>query len=305
MESKPIVSIRLMGGLCNILFQIGAMKGYAEKYNCQCRIYKSLIQGNHHTSFDETLQIIIKLFPDIIIESSPDIIMTESQFDKIIDIDGDNACKYVELPSPSPTDKMILLKGYFQSEKYFPNNEPFLNNFKSLYPNNYMNISGNKFTFDNTYFIHIRMGDYIGHYLHYLGYKKYLTNAINLINKYSEIHYKSKPRFLICSNETNKEKVLNELGPIILNLMNEYIFEGDGNGGPLGTLVNMGKCRGGIGVNSSFSWFGGYLCNMMFSGVGEPILILPNKWFNEAYIPFEKYRDIYPTTWKGLRILEV
>ena len=39
----------------------------------------------------------------------------------------------------------------------------------------------------------------------------------------------------------------------------------------------MSQCKyGGIGVNSSFSWWGLYL------NTNRPYLILPSKWFNES-----------------------
>lgn len=297
MEVKPIVSIRLWGGLCNNLFQIGAIMGYAEKYNCQTRIYTNLIDGNHHTTFNDTLNTIKIMFPDIFIDYSPDI--KETDFNKIIEINGNNACTYINLSEPRQTDKLILLKGYFQSEEYFPKNHKFLSNFKNLIEE--YNMPGNRISFDNIYFIHIRMGDYIGHYLHYLGYKKYLTSAIEYINNKTN----NKAKFLICSNESNKQNIINELGNIINLMNNNYIFENDVNtyGNPLITLINMAQCSGGIGVNSSFSWFGGYLCNM--NSNNNAIITLPNKWFNEAYISYQTYMDIYPKTWKGLKILEI
>jgi hypothetical protein len=334
MDSSPIVSVRLWGGLCNNLFQIGAIMGYAEKYCCKYRIYENLFDSSQHTTKAETLNIIAKLFPNLYIDPSTEI--SEKSFNQIIEINGDDTAKYIELQSPHKDSQLILLKGYFQSEKYFPKIQVFLDNFESVV-NQYiisrsiisrsinsrsinsrsinLNIldsstsdTNNSDTNSDTnnlavYFIHIRMGDYLGHYLLYLGYKTYLTNAIKYIIELNNKKNK-KTRFLICSNETNKEKIKEEMGDLLL-LMNNYIFEYDYNKSldPLITLVNMSVCDGGICMNSSFSWFGAYLCNLMKKNSAN--IVMPSKWFNESFIPYYRYKDIYPLTWSNLQIIKI
>jgi hypothetical protein len=320
------VTVRLWGGLCNNLFQIGAIMGYAYKYNCEYRIYENLFDVSQHTSKNETLNIIAKIFPSLYIDSNKEI--NESHFDKIIEVDGDDAARYVILPSPDNNNndnnknnnnnnsKMILLKGYFQSNKYFSNsfNDSLMNGFKVLI--NQYRISRNTFTSmgllelsatplpkkESTYFIHVRMGDYMGHYLLYLGYKTYLTNAVKYINSIEKDN--QGVTFLICSNETDKEKVKNELGDV-LGLMKNYIFETDYNPkmDPLVTLINMSECAGGICMNSSFSWFGAYICNSL--NFNKSHIVMPSKWFNDSIIPYYRYKDIYPTNISSLQIINI
>ena len=327
--SKPIVTVRLWGGLCNRFFQIAAIMGYSEKHNCEYKLYEKLMDDNSHTESLETLNILKTIFPELIIDKNSDI--KESDFNMCIEIDGNDATNYIELQSPISNTSAILLKGYFQSEKYFPKNTIFLDKFennmrftidkqnKSIDSNDknhindttYINLQ-DRFDFTNTYFIHIRMGDYIGHYLLYLGYKTYLFNAIKHI-----LTLHPEAIFLICSNEINKEKIKTEMGEIyeLCNITNnKFYFESDLNINlePLTTLYNMSMCNGGICLNSSFSWIGAYLChiknntnnnnkNIVYS---PKCIIMPNKWFNESYIPYSRYKDIYPF-WEELNIISL
>jgi hypothetical protein len=227
------------------------------------------------------------------------------------------------------------LKGYFQSEKYFPilNSNKFLYPFvKTLIANStiYQNKDENNNRNNNRYFLHIRMGDYINHYLHYLGYKKYLEASIKYI-----LDRNPNAVFLICSNEKDKDKILQELDFGIENKYQnnllsriKYEFEIDINPelNPINTLKNMAICAGGICMNSSFSWFGAYLSKMANkleycsnnyiaeeniteiitenNIINKNIIIMPNKWFNDRYISYELYRDIYPQ-WESLVILDI
>jgi len=309
--STRIVSVRLWGGLCNRLFQIACCYGYAEKYNLTPIFYKSFFNHNDHTNQDETIAILKELIPHINISDEQ---VNENNF-YIIEVCGDFACKYIDLGLP-PNDimnKNILLKGYFQSEKYFPILEdnkfllPFVN--KLLTPEYNTNNPDTPDTPDNLnrYFIHIRLGDYEGHYLHYLGYRNYLQKAIEYI---LEKDNNNNLVFMICSNEKDKNKILKEIdfnsgetNSILSRIKYEFEIDINPDLQPLQTLRNMTLCNGGgICLNSSFSWFGAYL-SKLFKKVssnidndilGEQIFIMPDKWFNERYIPKDSYKDIYP-----------
>jgi hypothetical protein len=312
MSQKPhyrIVSIKLWGGLCNRLFQIACCLGYAEKYNLAPVFYKCLFENNEHTDGKETVNILNQLLPHLDIRDTD---VSDSDF-YVIDIGGDFACKYIDLQLPIHTDKNILLKGYFQSEKYFPSLEsnkflyPFVKNLIAdniLYKNaNGYNADGyNADGYNNRYFLHIRMGDYMNHYLHYLGYKKYLATSIEYI-----LERNPNAVFLICSNEKDKDKILQELDfGNENNLLSRIKYESDFNPNlnPLDTLKNMAMCAGGICMNSSFSWFGAYLSRMANIETNKNIIIMPNKWFNDRYISREMYQDIYPQ-WENLVILDI
>jgi hypothetical protein len=295
-NKKFEVTVKLNGGLGNRLFEIACCLGYSEKYGHKAVLYSNLFDNNAHTSNDKTLEILKTMIPEITISNS---IKHEKNFHKL-EYNGNDACKYLELPC---IKSYVLLHGYFQSEMYFPKNDYFLSSFI----NNFI-IPRKTIEPGNKYFIHVRMGDYINNHFHYIGYKKYLKNSINYIKLIN-----SKAEFIIFSNECDKTKLLAELGSELAN-ENTFQFEYDINPqlDELQSLINMGICKGGICVNSTFSWFGGYIANksniLLHDESGkdylDEVIIMPSKWFNTDQIKVENYKDIYPK-WDNLVLLDV
>jgi hypothetical protein len=281
-----IATVVNWGGLCNRLFQIGALLGYCEKYNYKPIVYTCLLADNKHQSLDATLTHIKECFPKLEISNEQ---VKKEDFEIItIPNAGNNSCKYFDLEKPK-TNKVIL-EGYFQSELYFPKDKLFLVSFK----NNYT-IKTPIIEFCNIYFIHLRMGDYLNHYLHDLGKKNYIQYILKSIKIITSRH--SNVTFLICTNG-NKDDVLKYYQDIFNNI--KYMFESDINSNldSLTTLKHMGLCQGGICMNSSFSWFGAYLSHLN----NADLIIMPNKWFNEWGI--DKYEDIYPK-WDELQCIQI
>ena len=301
--SARIVSIRLWGGLCNRLFQIAAVLNYAQRYGLNPIFYNSLMDNNAHLDNLETCKILIEMIPSICISS--DYHLTESQCE-LLEYSGDDACRFIELPSPDMTSsKPILLKGYFQSEKYFQNlNPPFLAEFiNQIKISQIDNNTSARIT--KKYFIHIRLGDYKGHYLHYLGYKNYLNNSIKYIleREKEKALLESNIEFIILSNSKDDNEIRTELHNV--DIFQHIKWSINHNLSVIETLKYMAICDGGICMNSSFSWFGAYLCKMMGKQINKDrIITMPNKWFNEQFIPKERYKDIYPS-WNNLVIIDI
>lgn len=286
--NSNIVSVVLCGGLCNRLFQIACCYGYAEKYNYLPIIYTKFSDSNAHSTQDATLDMLKALVLDITISNDD---VNNNDF-IIVEIDGNFPSKYFELPSHN--GKNVLLKGYFQSEKYFPAIDKFLLPFV-----NKLNTPSYEHCYEHCYFIHVRLGDYVNNYmhnLHILGHKNYFKKAIeHIISKDNDA------TFLICSNERNKDAILRELD---YNNQSRLKFEIDNNQqlDPLTTLTQMALCcGGGICVNSSFSWIGAYLSRLNDTTYTQ-IFTMPSIWFNEKYISKDNYKDIYPE-WQELTII--
>jgi hypothetical protein len=151
----------------------------------------------------------------------------------------------------------VLLKGYFQSEKYFPSNVSSIRT--SYYP--------------NTYFIHIRAGDYIttGRYIvtkHY--YKKCIRDIL-----------KQNPNasFLVFSDDNSYAKKYLQKFKI------QYKLSDTKTG--YDTLIEMSNCCGAICANSSLSWLGAF-----FQRKPRGLIYMPSKWvYNKQKIN----SDIYPS----------
>jgi hypothetical protein len=164
--------------------------------------------------------------------------------------------KYYDLKSIIPSDKNVILKGYFQTEKYFKNiRSKILEQFgcpsqvqelvKSQYP-----------TLSQSAFVHIRRGDSVpSNTLHYFGEMKgYYQLAIDHIRRNAKGFNNN--NWVICSDDLEwckKQEWINTLGcesgSVTFIDENEII-----------TLWIMSLCKyGGIASNSSFSWWGLWL----------------------------------------------
>lgn len=247
MVKNNYLTITLMGGLGNRLFQIASLYGLAKKYN---RIM-ALTECHHnaHSSINY-FENILRNFKLPIIGNAP----------KRIDEPGNMPLKYFinSLPETS-----ISLLGYFQSEKYFENYREDLINLFQIEPERLFRLQ-NKFPdLQNRYFIHIRRGDYVNHPLHFINLEKYYEMSINYIKSKDSL-----AKFYILSNDNNYCRTLNWPDCDIIEDYNEV----DG-------IYIMSLCKkGGICPNSSYSWWGSWL-NIN----PEKIVIFPNRWFNNNW----------------------
>lgn len=152
------------GQLGNCIFQILAIKGYAEKHGHTVVFFSKYIPKK--TDFDE----IKKLFPEIpVLDDIGDY--------KTLDY-SEYAWDFFDLPYESES---VVLRGYFQNHKYFP---------KHVSP-----LSA-KEQVNHTYFLHVRAGDYLTHPKHFVDLRKYYARCIELIKK-DDPH----AEFLVFSND--------------------------------------------------------------------------------------------------------
>ncbi len=142
----------------------------------------------------------------------------------------------------------IFLDGYFQTEQYFKENLPELK--KIFLRNKIMDTDG--------YFIHVRRGDYVNHPVYTIDYPEYFRKAI--------VHFPEASTFYIVSDDIEYCK-----NSILFNGLKVEFVDLD----TLDTLHFMAGCKGGICANSSFSWWGAYLCK-------REIITMPKKWINNG-----------------------
>ena len=168
------------------------------------------------------------------------------------------------------SDKDLFLYGYFQNEKYFMDyktdiyrileNNDISSRILKMYP-----------SLPNSYFIHIRRGDYVGHPLYTIDYDFYYRGAIlYILDKDPDAH------FFVISDDIDYCKTYS-----VLSLANVTFVE---NLGPIYSIYLMSLCsKGGICANSSFSWWGSYL-----NPSENKTVIMPKRWIN-----LDKPVDIY------------
>ena len=177
-----------------------------------------------------------------------------------------------------------MLKGYWQSEKYFINIENKIRNeflFKEK-PDKKNKQQIKNISNVESVSIHIRRGDYISdtqtNQVHGVCSLDYYKKAINYIAKKV-----TEPVFFIFSDEPEWAKTN-------LKLDFETVFISHNTGRKsYEDMRLMSQCKHNIIANSSFSWWGAWLNQNL-----DKIVIAPQKWFNDTS---RNTKDLIPESW--------
>ena len=263
-EKQKNLFVFLHGGLGNQLFQLASAYGISKKH---CMNLVLLYDNNyrrtmtHNKTADEFFSTIFNYFNYTCIEN----------------IDFTDVNVYTEPNCFHYDDSIIkerkdyLLTGYFQNQKYFKDyknelieilkNDGISNNLLQEYPQ-----------LKESYFIHIRRGDYVKHPLYEFDRDTYFRKAIDyILEKENDAH------FFIVSDDIEYCKTYDVLDSIKKTFVNMETLD---------TLYFMANCaKGGICSNSSFSGWG-----TLLNPNEKKIVVLPKQWINVEYeyeIPFE------------------
>ncbi len=160
------------------------------------------------------------------------------------------------------------LSGYFQSYKYFENVKGLVN--ESFELKNMKDDTGEGCTA-----LHVRRGDYLIHEGCYrlLGLDYYLKAIDNVSNK----------NILVFSDDVAYCK----------ELFKDQSFFYSEITDPLKDLDRMMGCDTVIAANSSYSWWGGWLCG---AGQGSAKVIFPKGWFGPKLNHFDT-SSLCPPNW--------
>lgn len=271
-----MISVNIMGGLGNQLFQIFATIAYALNNDDEF-ILPFIDKSNGFTerkvywgSFLSSIQNFVKkntIKMEILREKG-------FEYNKISRIFGEN----------------IMLYGYYQSYKYFENNYDIICNMISLkQKKNYVESKYN-YNFSDSVSIHFRIGDYINiQDKHPILKISYYENALNeIINKFTNIKkvfwFTEKKDFIESHN------MINQLSYKFNDLTFTYVANVDED---WEEMVLMSLCSHNIIANSTFSWWGAY-----FNDNSEKIVCYPSKWFGPA-LSHETY-DLFPPNWSKI-----
>jgi len=261
--------IHMHGGLGNQLFQVAATYELAKKHNMHLvLVYKDNFRRHmaHNTNKDEFFFTIFKEFNTIFYN----------------DIDFSNVITYYEPKCFDYNDSIIQENSDYYMEGYFQN-QKFLNTYKSEVLQLFQNPSICKelttkyLLLDESYFIHVRRGDYMNNPTYHFDRDSYFIHAINYIMNKEGLLY---THFFIVSDDIEFCK-------------QNYIFHNiprktfiDERITTLQTLYFMSLCKkGGICSNSTFS---GWATNLNTNP--EKTIVVPKQWINIDYpyeIPFE------------------
>lgn len=207
----------------------------------------------------------------------------EKKYQRLFNKFGLILCENGYIDYKLPKNKNILIEGYFQSEKYFPNTKDLLKKYFSINEDvkqsNYPNIDLLKSR--NSVCISIKVEHNVGSSLYDVCSNGYWKAAIKYITDNVE-----NPLFFICSD--NVDYVKNNL---IDCSKYDAVFQEKTF--PVTTsLAVMGLCKHFIIGNTSFGWWAQYL-----STNKNKIVVAPSKWM-KVDMPI----DIYQDDWKLIEV---
>ena len=255
-QSKLVMFLN--GGLGNQLFQIASAYSTAKAQNKEFVVRNTL--GTNHSP--------INYFENIF---------------RKININNTIECEWFREPNKQFTERLNLpyfkedtmLFGFFQNENYFIHNRKEILDLFEIEPlrENYLDQKYPE-CLNRGVFIHYRRGDYLSNPDYNIVNDGYYKRAIEkTLKKHPDTC------FYIFSDDLEYCKSLDYLHALENAV---FVDEDDVN-----SIYLMSKCYyGGIGANSSFSWWGGWL-----NKNPDKIVVYPDKWLGD--------RDDLQIWWKG------
>lgn len=246
-----------MGRLGNFLFQAGAAFGYAKRHDLEFSVPSNTNDKYWNPLY---LQHLVKPTP--------------SSIDGIIHI-REKKHTYIDLAFLEDwRNYIIILEGYFQSEKYFKDYRKELLKAFAFPWNPHNNVS-----------IHVRRGDYLKYpHKHPVVPPQFYQEAVEqfFIDGYWDFH--------VFSDDINWCKGFfiadDNLFP---NEVNFIFHEG---GSEIDDLIGISNCAGGhINSSSTFAWWGAWL-----NQNPQKIVITPKQWFVPGHGGLDT-SDIIPESW--------
>lgn len=279
-----MITINLMGGLGNQLFQIFALISLclSKKISFKLPINKRDIVSPHNNNclrptYWDSIFKYIKMFT-IQFENTT-IQLKEPSFNY-------NSFDNLQLNN----NNNYKLLGYFQSYKYFENNYNNINKLLRLDQqiNNIKNENIQYFKQDITS-LHFRIGDYknIQSYHPILDIKYYIK-AIEYIQNKKKIN-----KVLYFSEIQDKIEIEAKISYLKILFPSIEFIECNNNLHDWEQLLLMSCCQHNIIANSSFSWWGAYLNNNP-----NKIVCYPSIWFGPSIN--NDTSDLFPNNWNKI-----
>lgn len=295
-----MLTVELMGGLGNQLFQIFTLIAYSKKYNQPYLIEKkSSLPGQYVVRNVYWTNLLDKL--------SYRLIQNPLNYPLI----SEKAFEYIELPSISQdTNKMSNFKlyGYFQSYKYFQDNINEIVNELDFHKKRDDVLQKVNEKMDDMVSLHFRVGDYakLQDY-HPIMTLEYYTNAIKVIQAQAaaqqaqasaEASQEPELKILYFCEDNDIPFVTNTfINPLKTTFQSVTFIKADSKLDDWEQMLLMSACKHHIIGNSSFSWWGAYLAeardaNKLYS----KIVCYPDKWFG-AGLGNKNTNDLFPSSW--------
>jgi hypothetical protein len=279
-EDNPVISVNILGGLGNQMFQLASAYAYARKYSGNLKIMRTRIEEPTWTPRPLYWNSILSRFNTYLVDELP------SNLEQWYEPGPTN---FGIIPPLSPNG--IYLNGCLQSEQYFGDitiqaeiKELFKpsQDILSVIKDKYENLLENK---ERVIVVHARRTDYLRN-----------QASINFHGPLSIEYYKEAikrmssvikdPIILLSSDDPSFWNSVIEETPE-LHKYNVYILD---NENEINTLALLQQFHYFIIANSTFSWWASWLSNDVRR------VIAPSKWFGPCGP--QNYKDIYLPHWE-------
>jgi hypothetical protein len=293
-----MISVNLMGGLGNQLFQIFTTIAYAIKYKHKF-VFPYSDKLAQRVTYWNNFMLSLKIFTTANLNNR----VTNADIQNMENI-GEKEFRYNELPSSDPSTP-FKLNGYFQSYKYFENEVEQIYSLLRLdkQKQQIMEEYSDLFSLDGTKIsMHFRLGDYkqLQHY-HPIMPPQYYQNALTTIFEQSSI--KDASVLYFCEEEDNNivTQFINVLKMHFdtTSYKIEFVKVNDKIADWKQMLI-MGCCHHNIIANSSFSWWGAYMNSNI-----DKIVCYPALWFGQTmheHHGFKDTQDLFPEKWIKIHV---
>lgn len=270
---KKIIQVELTGGLGNQLFGWATGFALAKKLGCELAVNKSQLINRAYQLDTLILDSSLKELESRRKPFSREQYSMPTFREKSFNFDS----RFMRIERP------CILKGYFQSWKYFESVKQEIRREVTLKAESKeFQYWENIFTTTSVLSIHVRRGDYVGlEDYHGITSKRYFDNAISLLREVVSFKYVA-----VFSDDIEQAKI------VVPNA--DYYISNKDLESPTETLLIMSLGCAIIGSNSSFSWWAGFL-----SDQEEKARVFPRPWFAESSL---NTNDLLPSHWITLGI---
>ena len=296
-----MITIHLMGGLGNQLFQIFVIISLSLKYKIPFVFEYSdiLTVGKHRPTYWNTFLLALKKFTT---HNRLDYQIHRETSYNYQDIVLSNHINYIKKHG-------LKLIGYYQSYKYFKNEYSSiikfikLNEIQNQIKRKYSHYFENK---NNLISLHFRLGDYkhLQDYHPILNNDYYIKSLKHIINSRFNSRLKNDKGekseninvLYFCEKEDNEtiyermNVIIKNINPILSQNISVDIIKVDDNIEDWEQLILMSCCHDNIIANSSFSWWGAY-----FNENKDKIVCYPGRWFGNKNN--SNVNDLCPDDW--------
>ena len=273
-----MLTVELMGGLGNQLFQIITLMAYSKKCNQPFILKRVKSLPGQYVTRDVYWDTIFKRLNDNLVDET-----ISNNYQMI----RERGFHYEALPLRSTDTKLY---GYFQSYKYFEEYEKDI--FDLLHFDEYKKNVAKSYGNNNQDFIslHFRVGDYVKlQHAHPLMSSAYYCNAIQRIITQTN---KDDWTIVYFCEENDIKYVMDKINKIQKRFPKITFIKVNSNLTDWEQMLLMSLAKHNIIANSSFSWWGAYLNNNE-----NKIVCYPNKWFGSG-MKQHNTKDLFPPTWK-------